>query len=112
MAIRGIGIDVVPVARMRLALSRTPGLAGRVFTQGELSTAATRASREASLAARFAAKEACRKALGTALGWRSMEIVSEDRVPKLRVEGHDEVRFHVSLSHTDDVAVAVVVAET
>jgi phosphopantetheinyl transferase (holo-ACP synthase) len=41
-----------------------------------------------------------------------MEIVSEDRVPKLRVEGHDEVRFHVSLSHTDDVAVAVVVAET
>lgn len=105
-------MDVVPIARMRLALTRTPGLAGRVFTPGELSTAETRASREASLAARFAAKEACRKALGTTLAWRSVEVVSEDRVPTLRVEGHDAVRFHVSLSHTDEVAVAVVVAET
>jgi holo-[acyl-carrier protein] synthase len=110
--IRGIGVDVVPVARMRLALSRTPGLAGRVFTPGELETASLRASREASLAARFAAKEAARKALGTVLAWKSVEVVSEDRVPTLRVEGHNDVSFHVSLSHTDDVAIAVVVAET
>jgi phosphopantetheinyl transferase (holo-ACP synthase) len=43
--------------------------------------------------------------------WRDVEVVSEDRVPTLRVDGHDGVRFHVSLTHTDDVAVAVVVAE-
>jgi holo-[acyl-carrier protein] synthase len=97
---------------MRLALERTPQLSERVFTDHELSTAADRASREASLAARFAAKEACRKALGTVLPWRSVEVVSENRVPKLRVDGHEDVDFYVSLTHTDEVAVAVVVVQS
>ena len=109
--IRGVGVDAVPIARMRLALQRTPKLAERVFTSGELATSNERASRDASLAARFAAKEACRKALSATLPWRSVEVVSKGRVPTLRVAGHDELRFHVSLTHTDDVAVAVVVAE-
>ena len=109
--IRGVGVDAVPVARMRKALERTPRLAERVFTTHELEVSGRRASREASLAARFAAKEATRKALATVLAWRDVEVRSEDRVPSLRVIGHDHVRFHVSLSHTDDVAVAVVLAE-
>jgi phosphopantetheinyl transferase (holo-ACP synthase) len=45
------------------------------------------------------------------LPWRAVEVVSHGRVPALRVDGHDGVRFHVSLTHTDDVAVAVVLAE-
>jgi holo-[acyl-carrier protein] synthase len=109
--IKGVGVDAVPIARMRLALERTPNLAGRVFTSHELETASTRASRDASLAARFAAKEACRKALRATLAWKSVEVVADGRVPTLRVAGHDDVRFHISLTHTDDVAVAVVVAE-
>ncbi len=109
--IKGIGVDVVPIARMRLALERTPKLAERVFTAGELSTASSRASRDASLAARFAAKEACRKALKAVLPWRDVEVFSEDRVPTLRVTGHEAVSFHVSLTHTDELAVAIVVAE-
>jgi holo-[acyl-carrier protein] synthase len=110
--IRGVGVDAVPIARMRLALERSPRLAERVFTSHELETASKRASRDASLAARFAAKEACRKAIGTTLPWRSVEVFSEDRAPSLRVAGHDEITFHVSLTHTDDLAVAFVVAET
>lgn len=110
--ILGVGIDAVPVARMRLALERTPRLAERVFTSGELESAASRGSREASLAARFAAKEACRKALGQTLPWRDVEVVSDgDRAPSLRVRGRDALAFHVSLSHTRDLALAVVVAE-
>jgi holo-[acyl-carrier protein] synthase len=107
----GVGVDAVPIARMRLALERTPGFAERVFTEHELAVASQRASREASLAARFAAKEATRKALATVLPWRDVEVVSTDRVPTLRVDGHEAVSFHVSLTHTDAVAVAVVVAE-
>lgn len=110
--IRGVGIDAVRVARMRLALERTPRIAERVFTPQELATAAERASFEASLAARFAAKEACRKALGTVLPWRDVEVVAgHDRAPSLRVSGHESLTFHVSLTHTDDVALAVVLAE-
>lgn len=112
--IRGVGVDAVEIRRMRLALERTPRLAGRVFTQAELRTAGERASREASLAARFAAKEACRKALGaeaSGLAWKDVEVVSDGRVPRLVVAGHDRLSFHLSLTHTDDLAVAVVVAE-
>jgi holo-[acyl-carrier protein] synthase len=110
--IRGVGIDAVPVGRMRRALERSPRLAARVFTPHELATADGRPSRVESLAARFAAKEAARKALAAALPWRAVEVVSTGRrAPQLRVAGHDDTRFHVSLSHTKDVAVAVVVAE-
>jgi holo-[acyl-carrier protein] synthase len=109
--IRGVGVDAVPIERMRRALERSPRLAERVFTTHELETASSRASRDASLAARFAAKEACRKAIGRTLPWRAVEVFSEDRAPTLRVSGHDDITFHVSLSHTDDLAVAVVIAE-
>jgi holo-[acyl-carrier protein] synthase len=97
---------------MRKALERTPKMAERVFTRHELDTASDRASREASLAVRFAAKEACRKALGTTIAWRDVEVVAgADRVPSLRVTGHDSSRFHVSLTHTDEMALAVVLVE-
>jgi holo-[acyl-carrier protein] synthase len=110
--IRGVGIDAVPIERMRLALERTPRIAERVFTAQELETSERRASREASLAARFAAKEACRKALGATIPWRDVEVLAgRDRAPSLRVVGHDSTTFHVSLTHTDDVALAMVVAE-
>jgi holo-[acyl-carrier protein] synthase len=111
--IRGVGVDAVPVDRMRRALARSPRIRQRVFTPHELATAGKRGSPEQSLAARFAAKEACRKALGVPLRLRSVEVIADDdRVPHLRVEGHDNVQFHVSLTHTDDIAVAVVLAET
>jgi holo-[acyl-carrier protein] synthase len=38
----GIGTDLVEVDRFRSALDRTPGLAARVFTEGELAYAALR----------------------------------------------------------------------
>ena len=98
---------------MRKALERNPRLAERVFTPQELQTADSRASREQSLAARFAAKEATRKVLGKVIPWHDVEVVSdEDRRPALRVTGYDELTFHVSLTHTDDTAVAVVIAES
>lgn len=108
----GVGVDAVPVARMRRALDRTPRIAERVFTAQELETASARGSREASLAARFAAKEACRKALGATVAWRNVEVtVGPSRKPGLVVRGFERLRFFVSLSHTDEVAIAIVLAE-
>ncbi len=110
--ITGIGVDVVGVERMRRALTRTPRLHERLFTPQERADAGRKGSPESSLAARFAAKEACRKALGQALPWHDVEIVLEPSgAPTLRVTGRDRTIFHVSLSHAEGVAVAVVVAE-
>jgi len=112
----GVGVDVVEIARLAEALSRTQGLAGRLFTEGERSLPAR------SLAARFAAKEALAKALGAPRGllWTDAEIVTDpDGRPELKVyrtvaEAAARLgvgRWHVSLSHDGGVATAVVIAE-
>jgi holo-[acyl-carrier protein] synthase len=112
----GVGIDVVDIARFEQALTRTQGLAARLFTPGEQSLPPR------SLAARFAAKEALAKALGAPRGllWTDAEITSVARGrPGLQVEGTvaaaaarlGVTRWHVSLSHDGGIASAVVIAE-
>lgn len=118
MAVIGIGVDVVEVARMRAALERTPSLARRLFSDAEAGDGSAQR-----LASRFAAKEAVAKALGTGIdgfAFRDIEIIStgSDR-PTVALHGgaaqaaNDRgVRtVHLSLSHTDTVVVANAVAE-
>ena len=78
------------------------------------------------IAARLAAKEAVYKALQSlpgarAIGWRDIEVVSgEEGRPHLALHGLalelatsvGGVRLHVSLTHTDQTAGAIVIAES
>ena len=117
VGIVGVGIDVVDVARLDRALQRTPGLAGRLFTEHEQGRSVP------SLAARFAAKEAVAKALGApgGLRWRDAEVVTgESGQPRIALHGAvaqeaeaQGIRtWHLSLSHDGGIATAVVVAES
>ena len=115
----GIGVDVVEVARLARALQRTPSLGARLFTDDERSRPVE------SLAARFAAKEAAFKALAgddlaRTIGWREIEVVIEgDGRPTLVLHGAAERRASalgvrralVSLTHSEEVAGAVVVLD-
>ena len=119
----GIGVDVVEIERFRQSLTRTPSMRERIFTQVELDYVAPQADPVPSLAVRFAAREATMKALGLGLGAFGFHDVwierAESGAPSLIVTGRaaelaDEagvVRWHVSLTHSDLVAVAYVVAE-
>ncbi len=119
----GIGVDVVDIGRFSRALARTPLLAERLFTPGELAGLSERAgpARDASLAARFAAKEALAKALGApgGLHWHDAQVLA-DRVgrPRLSVTGTvagaapPGTVLHLSLSHDAGIATATVLAET
>lgn len=120
MAVVGVGVDVVDVARLTRALKRTPSMKERVFAEGEVTYAEGSMHR---LAARFAAKEAVAKALGAParVRWREIEVVSlADGRPTLVITGHTaEVAaaagiraWHISLTHDGGVAMAVVVAES
>src|SRR5260221_5877220 len=64
----GIGIDAVEIDRFRRVLARTPGVARRLFTEGERAYGGRFKDPAPRLAARFAAKEAALKALGVGLG--------------------------------------------
>jgi holo-[acyl-carrier protein] synthase len=123
--ILGIGLDLVEVARVRASVRRSgERFAKRVFTPDEIAYCAGRARKFEHLAARFAAKEAMLKALGTGItGWASMQEVEvvHDAVgrPELRLRGgvlrHARAlgvtAAHLSISHTEGVAAAVVVLE-
>ena len=123
MAVIGVGVDVVDVARLARVLTRTPRVADRVFATGERAYAGAGDESVRRLAARFAAKEAAAKALGapSRARWREIEIVvMDDGRPTLLVTGRTAeyasaagIRaWHVSLTHDAGVAVAVVVAES
>jgi holo-[acyl-carrier protein] synthase len=119
----GIGVDAVDVVRFRRVLERRPGIVDRLFTETERAYAARSADPGPRLAVRFAAKEAVLKALGVgvgAAGFRDVEVVRADNgAPSLALTGRAAAlslgrgisRWHVSLTHTDTIAVASVVAE-
>jgi len=115
-----VGVDLVQVRRIAVLLERYGDrFARRVFSGRELAACGRRPQR---LAARFAAKEAVSKALGTGIGpigWREIEIVNDDAGrPELVLGGAAaklaaELNLHewaVSLSHTQEQAVAFVMA--
>ena len=122
--IRGIGVDIIEVARIRRATVRWgDGFLSRVFTPGERRHAGTSRVFAERLAGRFAAKEAVIKALGLGwnrMAWREIEIQGDPHGrPMVRLSGRAAraaarlgVRaWFVSISHTRDLAVAHAVAE-
>lgn len=119
----GIGVDAVDIERFRRSLDRTPTMRARLFTPAELEYVAPQADPVPSLAVRFAAREAVMKALGLGLGAFGFHEVSvarsESGAPFLIVAGRalelaDAAgvrRWHLSLTHSDIVAIAYAVAE-
>ena len=120
MPLCGLGVDLVEVGRVADLLARHPRFAERCFTPAEQGYAFGRTRPEQRLAARFAAKEAVMKALGCGwrqVGWREVEITGGG-APRVVLRGRAAVRAKalgvsevlLSLSHTDEVAVAAAVA--
>jgi holo-[acyl-carrier protein] synthase len=118
----GIGTDIVKVARVRDALKKHPDrFRQRVFTPAEVEFCESLADKYPSYAGRFAAKEAFSKALGTglrgAIGWSEVEILDNERTrPAIRAHGRAATilagrRTHLSISHLDDYATAIVIIE-
>lgn len=119
----GVGVDVVDIERFRRSLERTPTMRERLFTPVELAYVAPQVDPVPSLAVRFAAREAVMKSLGLGLGAFGFHEVWVERadsgVPSLAFDGRAQelsneagvTKWHVSLTHSDLVAVAYVIAE-
>lgn len=119
----GIGVDAVDVERFSRMLERTPRTRERLFTAHELAYADTLVDPMPSLAARFAVREAAMKALGVGLGAFEFHDISIERTssgqPRILQTGRAAElaarsgveRWQVSMSHTDQLAVAYVIAE-
>jgi len=117
-----IGTDIIEIARIEKVINRWgEGFLNRVYTDSELRICHQKPS---SLAARFAGKEAVIKALGapnTGISFREIEILSgPSRQPLVRLHGKAQNQadslglnsLAVSLSHSREYAIALVVGET
>jgi holo-[acyl-carrier protein] synthase len=115
-----VGVDIIEIERVAAVIARwREKFLARVYTEAELRYCRGRVSE---LAARFAGKEAITKALGTGirgLAWREMEILPDPLgKPLVTLHGRAHARaeaiglshFAISLSHSRDYAVAMVVA--
>jgi holo-[acyl-carrier protein] synthase len=109
-----VGTDLVRISRFH---DRGEAFLRRCFTPAEIELCAGQAQR---LAGRWAAKEAVLKALGVGIGEVPLTDIEVTRAasgaPVLSLSGAaqtaagDLTRWHLSLSHDGDYAVAFVVA--
>ncbi len=121
----GTGLDIVEIERIRKVTERQKDrFIHRVFTPEEQRFCKKRRDPAPHFSARFAAKEALFKALGTGwakgVSWLDVEVQRQDRqAPVMVLRGEAEKQYrrlggsrvHLSLSHSDQWAVAMVVLE-
>ena len=121
----GLGTDLIEIERVQQSLDRFgERFMQKIFTAGEIAYCQSKKRAAESFAARFAAKEAAAKALGTGISrgisWKEIEIRREPgERPTVHLSGRATERagemgvrhLQLSLTHSRDVAMAVVIAE-
>lgn len=116
------GIDMVEISRIAASM-KNPRFLSRCFSPSELSLLEERGMRPEIAAANFCAKEAFSKAIGTGIrGFKLTDIsVLRDPMGKpylsltggaAEIAGKRNLCFDVSLSHSRDNAIAIVLAYT
>jgi holo-[acyl-carrier protein] synthase len=114
-----VGVDAVPVDRLRRLVEGQESRQETLFTRRELDYCRGKRRCYEHMAARFAAKEAVLKAFGTGISqrmrWTDVEVVNErSGRPRVYLDGavaafaerHGLRDLDVSLSHTSDLALA------
>ncbi len=120
--VRGIGVDIIEIERIEKSI-RDLGdhFLLKIFTPHEITYCRSRAHSVQHFAARFAAKEALSKAVSTGWAgefrWHDVEVMNEPS-GRPRFEFHGSMKetltgcnVFVSLSHSDNHVVAMVVIE-
>lgn len=122
MMIKGVGVDIIEIERIRKAVNRRKSFVERFFNQGEISRGVENKAYYQEIASKFAAKEAVAKAMGTGFrgfSWKDIHIINDHLgKPMVKLEGAaDEISadlginsFLLSITHTDQYAVACVIA--
>jgi holo-[acyl-carrier protein] synthase len=122
--ILGIGIDMIELDRVIEKIDKGHGFKEKVFSEQEITFCESKKNKGQNYAARFAAKEAFLKAtgLGLMLGHElsDIEVINDDRgKPSFKLKGDFKTKaaenhwnkIHLSLSHLQNIACAVVIIE-
>ncbi|HWQ82868.1 MAG TPA: holo-ACP synthase [Ignavibacteria bacterium] len=118
----GVGIDIIDIKRIKSIMEKFGDkFYEKILTEKEIAYCKSfKAKPEPHFAGRFASKEAYSKSIGTGISkdfrWKDIEILNDERgkpyVHHLAENEYSKYRFHISISHTDEYATAVVICET
>lgn len=112
--VTGIGIDVVDIVVFRDLIKKNTHSWKTYFSKQEINYCQNKSDPAPHFAVRFAAKEAAMKAFSRfniPLKFTEVKVIMEKIYPEIRIENKD-VSFmtcELSLTHTQNVAIAVVV---
>ena len=113
--VKGIGIDLIEVERVKKTAEKNPKFLDRIFTPQEISYCLKKRNKYQHLAARFAAKEAFFKAIGRRINWKDVELINAPSgKPQIKIKSKERFSFEkadVSVSHLKEYAVAMVILE-
>ncbi|HWO96159.1 MAG TPA: holo-ACP synthase [Bacillus sp. (in: firmicutes)] len=116
--IKGIGIDIVEIQRIKNISERQKGFIERILGEEEINQYEQMSSKRKVefLAGRFAAKEAYAKALGTGIGkhlsFQDIQIEYDQHGKPFIQSPADGMAIHLSISHSEQYAVAQVIIES
>ena len=107
----GLGLDIVEIRRIERLARRNPRFLRRIFTEQEVRYCQTKKNRWQHFAARFAAKEAVWKALGQeGVPLTDISVRRDlDGRPEVLLRGRLAKNIRLSISHSDQYAVAVAI---
>ncbi|WP_084281012.1 holo-ACP synthase [Alkaliphilus transvaalensis] len=120
--IKGIGIDIIEIERIKEAIEKKGKFLQRFFTEAEIEIFIAKNNKPSTIAGFFAAKEAVVKALGTGfrdMKWKDIEV-AQDHLGKPYIKLHNNSRniayskgieeIMISISHSRFNAVAQAIA--
>jgi len=121
--VESIGVDIIEISRIKETVNHWgETFLRKVFTETELNYCNSKRNIYQHLAARFAAKEAMSKALATGWSgvfrWQDVEVTNDKGgKPHITVYGNvkkllGDKRVHLSVSHSGEHVVAIVVVES
>lgn len=117
----GVGCDLIEIERIKNAISKNPdGFLEKILTEEEITYCNSFKDPHTHIAARFSAKEAVSKSLGCGIGkdlkWHDIHIrLDENKKPHVNLsheasQKFPNIKFELSLSHTNANAMAFVIA--
>ncbi|MFG6150418.1 holo-ACP synthase [Halobacillus sp. B23F22_1] len=115
--IKGIGIDLIELDRIKQSIKRNPRFVQRILTRREQNCYDRMNDHRKIefLAGRFAAKEAFAKAAGSGIGTLSFQDIevlpNEQGAPEITVESYNSLSIWVAITHSEQYAVAQVILE-
>lgn len=108
----GIGVDISDVEKFRQIPFRSkPGFYRKLFNPSEIKYCLKFKNYYEHFAGKFAIKEAVKKSIPDRISMLDIETYYVKSKPHVRLKSNKKYAFHVSVSHENNIAIAIVLSE-